>query len=100
LAGQPGQLLSLIFADGQRVQAFCPGSGYSQCLVRRRTPSDPPTAWQNGALQLLDTPPGASSDASVLITLQGTPQPQRLASFQLPMALLLQAITITAPPER
>ena len=101
LGGQPGMLITLAYADGVSLQAFCRGSSFKTCLVRSRQASDPSPAWSAGALQVLKPANGGTAAPANLETVEielvssdprqpGKGKLQPLGSFRAP-AQLLQA---------
>jgi hypothetical protein len=109
LGGQPGTLVTLAYADGVSLQAFCQGSGFKSCLVRSRQGSDPSSAaasaspWAPGALQVIKPEKGASAAPATLETVEielvvgasnrpsnrpGGSKLQQLGSFRAPVSLL------------
>ena len=101
LGGQPGMLVSLSYADGVTLQAFCRGNDFKTCQVRSRQGSDPAGPWTPGALQVIPAAKGDPGTPANLDTVEielvsgqagkaGAPKPQQLGSFRAP-AQLLQA---------
>ena len=101
LGGQPGVLITLAYADGVSLQAFCRGNSFKTCLVRSRQASDPSPAWAAGALQVVKTAGGSTAAPTNLETVEielisreprqaGKGKLQPLGSFRAP-AQLLQA---------
>ena len=109
LGGQPGTLVTLAYADGVSLQAFCQGSGFKSCLVRSRQGNDPSSAgasaspWAPGALQVIKPEKGASAAPATLETVEielvvgasnrpsnrpGGSKLQQLGSFRAPVSLL------------
>jgi len=101
LAGQPGLLVTLAYADGVTLQAFCRGNDFKSCQVRSRQGSEAAGPWAPGALQLIQAPTGSQAAPANLETVEielvsgqagksGAAKPQQLGSFRAP-AQLLQA---------
>jgi hypothetical protein len=105
LGGQAGTLVTLAYADGVSLQAFCQGSGFKSCLVRSRQSSDQPPAagsaspWVPGALQVIKSDKGANGTPATLETVEielvsgaserpGGRKLQQLGSFRAPAQLL------------
>ncbi|MFM8543433.1 MAG: hypothetical protein ACKOAP_00300 [Vulcanococcus sp.] len=101
LGGQPGLLVTLAYADGVTLQAFCRGNDFKSCQVRSRQGSEAAGPWAPGALQLIQAPTGSQAAPANLETVEielvsgqagksGAAKPQQLGSFRAP-AQLLQA---------
>jgi len=101
LGGQPGMLVTLVYADGVSLQAFCRGNSFKTCLVRSRQANDPSPAWSAGVLQVVKPANGGTAAPANLETVEievvssdprqpGKGKLQPLGSFRAP-AQLLQA---------
>ena len=101
LGGQPGMLVTLAYADGVSLQAFCRDNSFKTCLVRSRQANDPSPAWSAGVLQVVKPANGGTAAPANLETVEievvrsdprqlGKGKLQPLGSFRAP-AQLLQA---------
>ena len=102
LAGQSGLLVTLGYADGVTLQAFCRGSDFKSCQVRSRQGVDPASPWSPGALQVIPaakanpgTPPNLETVEIELVSGQASQggkaagaKAQQLGSFRAPAQLL------------
>ncbi len=94
LGGQPGTLITLTYADGVSLQAFCQGSGFKSCQVRSRQGAEPASAWAAGALQVIPASKGTGAAPASLETVEielvsGQPgKLKQLGAFRAPAQLL------------